>query len=322
MRQMKVSVLVPVYGVERYIEQCAASLMEQTYKDVEYIFVDDCTPDASIERLREVVTRYPEREPQVSIISHERNLGSAGARQTGLDAATGDAVIFVDSDDYIHPMMIESLVNEMEQAQADIVDGGFSIVSNGNIVKENVAPVMSDNAYLKTILCQNVEPNRIWGRLIKKSLFTDNDVHFYQGIDYSEDFSVLPRLLISARRGWIDNCIYFYRDDNQQSYTNNISTKNAISFLKAQNLVGSYFKEHAKWRNYRLAAQIGWVNVWRFARRFNVDKALVEEHFKLKPTNLIARFLFSMMKNERVPYKLANFLYLATRRIYLTFVGH
>lgn len=90
---MKVSVLVPVYGVESYIAKCATTLMEQTYKDVEYIFVDDCTPDASVERLREVVAHYPERQPQVRIISHERNMGSGAVRQTALDAATGEAVI-------------------------------------------------------------------------------------------------------------------------------------------------------------------------------------------------------------------------------------
>ena len=319
---MKVSVLVPVYGVERYIGQCATSLMEQSYKDVEYIFVDDCTPDASVDRLREVVARYPERESQVRIITHERNLGVAGARQTALDAATGDAVIFVDSDDYVDPLMTEHLVEDMLRSGATIVDGGFATVTDGGIAKKQMPLRVSDKGYLKIILCQNVEPNRIWGRLIKKSLFTGNDIHFHHGIDYGEDFSVLPKLLINARRSWIEKCVYFYRDDNPQSYTNNISTKNAVSFLKAQNLVGSYFKQHALWPQYSLAAQMGWVNVWRFARRFKVDRALVEEHFKLKPTNFIARILFTMMRNDGVPYKLANSLYLLARRAYLTFVGH
>lgn len=318
---MKVSVLVPVYGVESYIAKCATTLFEQSYKDVEYIFVDDCTPDASIEKLHDVLSHYPERESQVRIITHECNLGSAGARQTGLDAATGEAVIFVDSDDYVATQMVESLVNEMEQSHADIVDGGFSIVSNKEIVKENLPLRVSDKAYLKILLCQNVEPNRIWGRLIKRSLFEDNDIHFYQGIDYSEDFSVLPKLLVDARRSWVGKSLYYYRDDNPKSYTNNISTKNAVSFFKGQNIVGSYFKNHAHWKNYSLAAQMGWVNVWRFARRFNVDKSLVEGHFKLRPTNLVVRSLFSMMKNDKVPYKLANFLYLATRRLYLIFAG-
>ena len=318
---MKVSVLVPVYGVERYIEQCAVSLMQQTYKDVEYIFVDDCTPDASIERLREVVVRYPEREPQVRIIKHERNLGSASARQSCLDAATGDVVIFVDSDDYVDIHMIECLVGEMAHSHADIVDGGYSIVSNGRPVREFKPLQVSDKAYLKIFLCQNVESNRLWGRLIRKSLFDDNGICFSQGIDYGEDFSVMPLLLINARRGWVKRSFYFYRDDNQQSYTNNITTRNAVSFFRAQELVGSFMASHEKWREYSFAMQIGWVNVWRFARRFNVDKVLVEEHFTHRTTNFVTRCFEKLFRCDAVPYKVVNFLYLATRRIYLTFAG-
>ncbi|WP_341433820.1 glycosyltransferase, partial [Mesomycoplasma ovipneumoniae] len=81
---MKVSVLLPIYGVENYIAHCATSLMEQTYKDVEYIFVNDGTPDASIERLNQVIERYPDRRVQVQVIAHEQNMGLAMARATAL----------------------------------------------------------------------------------------------------------------------------------------------------------------------------------------------------------------------------------------------
>ena len=319
---MKVSVLLPIYGVENYIAHCATSLMEQTYKDVEYIFVNDGTPDASIERLNQVVKRYPDRRVQVQVIAHEQNMGLAMARATALCSATGDAVIFVDSDDYVSPTMVESLVTQMQHSGADIVDAGYSIVSNGSVTKQLSPQHISDKAYLKTILCQNVEPNRIWGRLIRKSLFEENDISFTLGVNYGEDFSVLPRLLVNARRSWVDECSYYYRDDNPQSYTNNISTKNAVSFLKAQQIVGDYFINNQKCKGFSFAMQFGWVNVWRFARRFNVDKALVNDYFGLKPTNIIIRVLFSMMKNDKIPYRLVNFFYLLTRRIYLAIVGH
>lgn len=318
---MKVSVLIPIYGVENYIAYCVTNLMEQTYKDVEYIFVNDCTPDASIDRLNQVLESYPERKSQVRIIDHEQNMGLAMARITALNAATGDAVIFVDSDDYVAPKMIEMLVAQMHCSGADIIDAGYAIVSNGSIAKKCALMHVNDKVYLKTILCQNVEPNRIWGRLIKKCLFEQNNISFKPGVDYSEDFSVLPRLLVNARRSWVDECLYYYRDDNPQSYTNNITTKNAVSFLKAQQIVGNYFKNNKKCRDFSFALQIGWVNVWRFARRFNVDKSLVKENFGLKPTNLLIRILFSMMKNDKIPYKLAIFPYLLTRRIYLTLLG-
>lgn len=316
---MKVSVLVPVYGVEEFIAQCATNLMDQTYKDVEYIFVNDCTPDASIDQLKQVIEQYPERRQQVKILNHAQNLGSAIARKTALNAATGDAVVFVDSDDYVESTMIEKLVDKMLTTRADIVDGGYSIVNNGASVKQCYPMHVSDKAYLKAYLCQNVESNRIWGRLIKRSLFVDNNITFFKGVDYGEDFSVLPRLLINARRSWVDECLYYYRDDNSQSYTNNITTKSAISFLKAQQIVGEYLLNHPRWKTFAVSTQMGWVNVWRFARSFNVERSLVEEHFKLKPTCLTTQFLTALMKS-RLPFKLVNFIYMSSRRIYLLMV--
>ncbi len=315
--QMKVSILIPVYGVERFIAECAQSLMEQTYHDIEFIFVNDCTRDHSIEVLREVIDQYPERKSQVTIIEHEENKGLAGARITGLNASSGDAVLIVDSDDYVSPKAVELLVNAMQSTNVDVVDGGYAIVTNGKTLVYKPLHV-SHERYLKTILCQNVEPNRIWGRLIKKSLFVEHDICFTQGVDYGEDFSVLPRLLAFASRAWVDECLYYYRDDNPNSYTNNISTKNAVSFLKSQQIVGEFFAGNEQWRRYRTATEIGWVNVWRFARRYSIDTQIVDENFSLVPSYAITRFLTTIMKSL-LPYGIVNGLYLAARRLYLMF---
>ena len=80
--KMKVSILVPIYGVEKYIEQCAISLFSQTYEDVEYIFVNDCTPDNSISILEKVLANYPERKSQTKIINHPENRGLGAGRKT------------------------------------------------------------------------------------------------------------------------------------------------------------------------------------------------------------------------------------------------
>ena len=98
---LKISILTPIYGVEKYIEQCARSLFEQSYASIEYIFVDDCTPDKSIGILQSLLKEYPERAQQVRIIHHDRNRGVGAARQTALMAATGDYLLFADSDDML-----------------------------------------------------------------------------------------------------------------------------------------------------------------------------------------------------------------------------
>ena len=126
-----VSILIPVYGVEKYIERCARSLFEQTYANLEFIFVDDRIPDHSIQLLENVLTMYPHRLKQVKIIKHSKNEGIAVVRNTAISNATGDFIFFVDSDDYIETDTISALVNEQNLTNADIVSGKMLINENG-----------------------------------------------------------------------------------------------------------------------------------------------------------------------------------------------
>ena len=118
---MKISVIIPIYKVEALIERCATTLMEQTLRDVEYIFVDDATPDRSIEILQNVISRYPERKEQIHIVHHVINKGLPAARNTGLSMAQGEYIFHCDSDDYVEPAMLEELYGIAEKKNADIV---------------------------------------------------------------------------------------------------------------------------------------------------------------------------------------------------------
>ena len=96
-KQPFVSVIVPIYGVEKYIERCARSLLEQTIENIEYIFVNDCTKDNSIAILESVIKEYPHREHQVRIIHHGTNKGLPQARKTGLLNAHGEYIAHCDN---------------------------------------------------------------------------------------------------------------------------------------------------------------------------------------------------------------------------------
>ena len=97
----KVSVIVPVYGVERYMERCARSLFEQTLDDIEFIFVDDCSPDRSLDILNEVLEEYVDRQLQTQIVRLDQNGGLPNARKVGLRLATGNYIIHCDSDVWV-----------------------------------------------------------------------------------------------------------------------------------------------------------------------------------------------------------------------------
>ena len=118
----EVSVCIPVYGVEKYIERCARSLFEQTMTDgIEFIFVNDCTTDKSIEILERILAEYPGRQAQTKIIHHATNKGLVAARNTGLAHATGDYIIHCDSDDWVDLNFYESLYKKAVETGADVV---------------------------------------------------------------------------------------------------------------------------------------------------------------------------------------------------------
>jgi len=112
---IKVSVILPVYGVAAYIEKCARSLMNQTLQEMEFLFVDDRGPDNSIELLRQTIAGQP-REKQFRILVPEHNLGAGMARNFAIPEAKGEYIAFVDSDDWIEPDMFETLYNQAKQA--------------------------------------------------------------------------------------------------------------------------------------------------------------------------------------------------------------
>ena len=117
----KVSVIITIYNREKYIEDCARTLFEQTLNDVELLFVDDASTDDSVMVLRKLLENYPKRKELTRIICLEKNGGRAVARQTGIDHLTGDYVIHVDSDDWVDFDMLEKLYEKAKKNHADIV---------------------------------------------------------------------------------------------------------------------------------------------------------------------------------------------------------
>ena len=260
---VSVSILTPIYGVEKYIEQCARSLFEQTYANIEYIFVDDCAPDNSIKILESIIDEYPERAQQAHVIHHPHNKGVGAARQTALIAAKGDYIMFVDSDDFLPVDAVEKLVrkgkkeikaseekiktNEAGKAEGDthssvyLIDGGYAEWNNGKASLLQKPCHITGEKYLKLLICQNIINNRLWGRLYKRSLIMEHEIFFQEGINYAEDLFWNTQFLDYAKQE--DNRQYKEdkkqdKEDNRQdkATTNKLCLDEVVYYYRTDNL--------------------------------------------------------------------------------------
>lgn len=312
---MKVSILVPIYGVEKYIEQCARSLFEQTYANIEYIFVNDCTKDHSVEILKTVMTEYPDRAKQVYIINHTENLGVGASRQTALLTATGDYIMFADSDDFLPTQAVELLIKKAEEDDADIIDGGYTEWNNGKTLQPQNPINIDKRKYLQLLICQNIITNRLWGRLYKHSIIKKHQVYFQKGINYAEDLFWNTQFMFYANRTCINEVVYYYRTDNINSYTHNISEKNLLSYFKSSQLMAHFFLTHDTDNIYRKAIDIAIANVYREASQAHFDLHRIDQLFGFKPKSKIIQLVINLIK-QGCPIKWTNVIYLTYRKIY------
>lgn len=242
---MLVSIITPIFKSQEYIEACTRSLFEQTYKDIEYIFVDDAGGDRSIEILERVMQDYPHRREQVTIIRHDVNRGSALSREAGLQAAHGDYVIHVDSDDTVDHNFIDTLATAVIENNADVAICNIytgetrhnKFVINDELCKDPYSLVASVLAgMLHASLCN---------KLFRHTIFIDNDIHFSKDINMYDDKSVVFRALYYCNKiVAIDKDLYFYNRNNRNSITHKTrKSSEVVSALALVKLVDSFFAD-------------------------------------------------------------------------------
>ncbi|MCF0244633.1 MAG: glycosyltransferase family 2 protein [Bacteroidaceae bacterium] len=312
---MEVSILIPVYGVEKYIAKCAESLFCQTFSDIEYVFVDDCTPDNSIQILNEVIKRYPEREQQVKIVRNEHNMGLGATRNVAIEASTGRFLMFVDSDDAMPADAVEVLYNKINGSNYDFVEGAFREESQQGL-SAPVCPIdYSHDRYVRLLLCKKYVTHSIWGKMYAKTLFTDNNITFAPDVTNSEDYCTLARLAFSGKRGIVSNIVYHYRKMGDSFFSLQNITKNLTSTCKANNVVKNYYEQHDASGRFRNALTIGLIDMLRDMRRHNISMETADNICPFNVSNPFMR-LSELLFRSRCPYAIANLYYLALKRIY------
>ena len=244
MAEIKVSVIIPIFRVERFIKRCAHSLFSQTMKNgIEFIFIDDCSPDNSIRILESVIEEYPERKNQVKIISNEVNRGSGAVRLTGFLHSKGEYIIFCDSDDWVEPDIYQSLYNSAFENKSDMVicDYYVNFDESEKIISQNIP--YDKNLVLNNLLAGNIH-NNVWSKLIKRNIYEKLKGGFEEGVNMWEDVSVISRLAYYCKNiSYVPKPLYHYSQINSNAYTQKWKPQYTDNILRAVDLNRMFFKD-------------------------------------------------------------------------------
>lgn len=236
--QIKISVITPVYNAGKYIEQCARSLFGQTLSEMEFIFVNDGTPDDSMTILRRVVKDYPERI--VKIIDLDKNQGIANARNLGLDNATGEYVGFVDSDDWVDADMFGSLYEYAHGKDICACDFINEYKNCSDIARQQYGIDMHEN--LHRLLDGTIFPS-LWSEIVKRELYQKGKFRFTPGLNVAEDLYANVCLFIEANE--IVHCakpFYHYRHTGD-SITSSNNIKNIECGIRITKMIEDKIRE-------------------------------------------------------------------------------
>ncbi|WP_302285371.1 glycosyltransferase family 2 protein [Bacteroides clarus] len=192
---IKVSIIVPVYNVEDYIERCILSIMKQTYQNIECIIVDDCTPDNSVKIIQTLLYKY-NGTVSFQLLRHANNKGLSASRNTGTKKATGDYIYYLDSDDELMPNCIEHLVNIAKtDTSIEIVQGNtkrFPEISNNDwydISRYNLPTEFINNESIRNWFynLNSPKPINAWNKLIKKEFLITYALFFEEGLIHEDE---------------------------------------------------------------------------------------------------------------------------------------
>lgn len=242
----KISVIIPIYKVEKYIYECVDSILAQTYKNLEIILVDDGSPD----KCGEICDEYKKIDSRIKVI-HKKNGGLSDARNKGIEVMTGDYVAFVDSDDYVDQNYIKELYESIIKNQADIAVCNYykyyedikklkytkKILTKEKVIFNNIEGVKD------VLTADSVVDVVTWNKLYKSELFLKNKLYFPFGKLHEDNFTTYKLLYFSDKIVFIEKPLYYYRLRSDSIMSSGFSTKRLDS-LEAGIEIKDFIKKH------------------------------------------------------------------------------
>ena len=254
-----ISIVVPIYNAEKYLEQCIDSILNQSYKNIEVLLVND----GSIDNSKEIIDKYEKIDNRIKVF-HKENKGVSSARNTGIKEAKGNYITFIDADDYIEKDYIEYLYTNIVNSNAEI-----SLTTFPNKVKNNIV-VNKDNKDKKEVITGIKAAIMMlhykivissWNKMFKTSLLKENNILFKENLSYGEGFEFVINSMLNSNKVFIGTKkIYNYRVDNMNSAMTKFKEKLVTGSIEAQEIIKEEINNYNSIYKSSLKQALGYAN--------------------------------------------------------------
>ncbi len=272
MNKEVISIVVPIYKVEKYIKKCIDSIIKQTYKNLEIILVDDGSPD----ECGKICDEYAQKDKRIKVI-HKENGGLSDARNMGIDISTGKYICFVDSDDYIDDKYIELLYDAIRENNVEIAQCGIKKITEDEVLIEDIGykenNLKNGKQMLKDLYITNWENIIVWNKMYLAKLF--DDIRFPKGKIHEDEYTTYKILYKANKIAILKDCLYNYRQ-NIESITGKKFNIKRLDGLEALNKRLDFFKNNKERELYELTLK----NYLVMLRKYyiNVKKNIKSSH--------------------------------------------
>lgn len=295
---MKVSIIVPVYNVEKYVEKCLDSLINQSYKNIEILVVNDGSTDNSVK----IIEQKYNSNSNIHLYNKD-NGGLSSARNFGLNKAKGDYILFVDSDDWLERNCVEELVHIIENKKADIVEFGYKMVSDNKVLSstiftENV--IISKDKILEEFFFGNQIVDIICNKIYNKKLFIN--LKFVEGRIH-EDYMMTPKLLYRCNKLVIINQVFYNYYQRNDSITQKPFSEKNFDRIFAGRYVADFCKQNIN-KFYEIALiRIGFICIYLYKHLMD-SSATIKKADYIRYRNIIFNEFLEIYKNVKKSYSL------------------
>lgn len=314
-----ISIIIPVYKVEKYLEKCIESVLNQTYKKLQIILVDDGSPD----NCGDICDRYAKMDERIEVI-HKENGGLSDARNAGLKVVRGEYIGFIDSDDYVSKEMFENMYNTLISNNADVsICNFYTVIDDKNIIKneDNGIEIYNKLEILKEVLLDKKIQSYAWNKLYKKELF--KDIEYPVGKKY-EDIGTTFYILEKCNKVAASGRPEYYYLTRGDSIVNNNTESTVIDYIKLisdrYDYIDQKYEELRKYNVYYITKTLLTAFTDAFYLKDNSEDFLnvlnnffdkVKEIFKNNEADVITLFneeqkmqLYVLLNNKELFYKL------------------